>query len=64
MVKRIYARIWPLLFIGMGIFSLFEQHFHWKVFGLSITAMTLMWFLMGLAHLDRWWTNGPEESHH
>ncbi len=55
MSKTLYGRIWPIAFVGLGLFAASGQHLHFEVWGLAINMHNLMWFAMAAAHADKFW---------
>ena len=57
-IKRIYPRIWTIVFLIGGIVSLTGGHVKFMVFGAHVGLHTIMWFAMALAHMDAFWGSG------
>ena len=55
-LRRGYPLIWPFVFLAGGIVAVASGgHFHFTVFGATVSLHTLMWFVMALAHADVIW---------
>lgn len=63
LVSTVYPFVWPFAFILMGFWSLFSAHPHFEVLGFHISAHSLMWFMMGLAHADIFWRAWRSSKH-
>ena len=50
MSQIFYRRLWPIVFVVLGLAAASGTHFHLDLFGLSINLHNLMWFLMAAAH--------------
>ena len=55
MFNFIYPRIWPIIFVALGLMAAIGMHIHFEVLGLTINSHNLMWFLMAGAHADVLW---------
>jgi len=69
---KYYNKLWSPLFFILAIISYImnccnnimclHNHHHTTPsnldFLISLNSMTVMWFIMGLAHLGAYWTNG------
>ena len=64
MSQIFYRRLWPLVFLALGVMAASDVHFHIDLFGLLINLHNLMWFLMAAAHAHVYFPNreAPDET--
>ena len=62
MIRKLYRRSWPFIFLAFGLLAASGTHIHYEVGSLQITGHNLMWFLMALAHAHVFWPDRSEEA--
>ena len=58
MIRKIYSRVWPIVFLVFGILELAGIHLHYELWGMHIMGHSLMWIFMAAAHAEAFWNKG------